>query len=120
AYVLDTAGHPIASLHVAEASRADRLVAMLERVIADLEVPEEGSPLVEPRCLSAPPRVGPEALVLHLTARGRGNAWSGFPSEDWIVLDPSQREGLLPHGDVEAGRSWEVRDDVATAILTRF
>ena len=45
--------------------------------------------------LRAPP-AAPGSLVLHLTARGHGNSWDGFPSEDWIVLAPEQVKGLLP------------------------
>ncbi len=120
AYVVDTSGHPTASLHVAEAAKADNLLAMLERSAIDLKAPESGPPTVRPRSLSGPPEAGPGSVVLHLTARGRGNSWDGFPSENWIVLDPARREGLLPRGEVDRGRSWEVREDVATAILTHF
>jgi hypothetical protein len=119
AYVVDNAGHPIDSLHEADAARTDRLVAMLERVIRRLEL-TLGPPLVPPRALSAPPTCETGSLVLHLTARGHGNSWDGFPSEDWIVLAPRDLEGVLPRGEVEAGRAWDVREDVATAILTHF
>jgi hypothetical protein len=119
AYVVDTAGHPIDSLHVAEAARPDRLVAMLERVIRDRHV-AKGPTLVSPRALSAPPPSEPGSLVLHLTARGRGNSWDGFPGEDWIVLGPKDLVGLLPADHLEVGRAWEIRQDVATAILTHF
>src|SRR6185312_2163463 len=36
------------------------------------------------------------------------------------VLTPDQGKGLLPTGAPQAGRGWDVREDVATAILTRF
>jgi hypothetical protein len=119
AYVVDTAGHPIDSLHVADAARADRLVAMLERVIRGRKV-ARGPTLVAPKTLSAPPPIRPGSLLLHLTARGHGSSWDGFPSEDWIVLDPEESEGLLPADGPEAGRAWDVREGVATAILTHF
>ena len=48
AYVVDTAGHPIDSLHVADAARPDRLAAMLERVIESRQV-AKGPTLVAPR-----------------------------------------------------------------------
>src|SRR5262249_32295445 len=79
AYVLAPAGHPIDSLHVADAARPDRLVAMLERVIRERKR-TSGPTLVRPRSLSTPPPGPPGSLVLHLTARGRGNSWDGFPS----------------------------------------
>jgi hypothetical protein len=120
AYVVDPSGHPTASLHVADAARTDRLVAMLERAVSDGKAPEAGPPLVRPRSLSAPPKAAPGSVVLHLTARGHESSWDGFPSEDWIVLGRSRREGLLPRGEVKEGTSWDVREDVATAILTHF
>ena len=48
AYVLDPAGHPIDSLHVADAARPDRLVTMLERVIRAQKL-TKGPTLVRPR-----------------------------------------------------------------------
>src|SRR5215210_2294183 len=56
AYMLDPDGHPIATLHVAEAAKPDRLIASLEQVVATLKTPE-GAPLVKPTSLSAPPEV---------------------------------------------------------------
>jgi hypothetical protein len=120
AYVVDPSGHAVDSLHVAEAAKLDRLVAMLERATEDRKATGDGAPLVRPRSLSAAPKAASGSLVLHLTARGHGNAWGGFPSENWIVLGPSEREGLLPRGEVKEGTTWDVREDVATAILTHF
>src|SRR5262249_25124762 len=119
AYIVDPDGHPIDSLHVADATRPDRLAGMLERAIRTRKL-TRGSTLIRPRSLSAPPTRAPGSLVLHLTARGHGNSWSGFPSEDWIVLAPEQLVGLLPVAEPRAGRAWDVREDVATAILTHF
>src|SRR5437764_3819508 len=98
AYVVDTAGHPIASLHVADAAQPDRLVAMLERVVRERKV-AKGPTLDPPHRLSAPPPCAPDSLVLHLTARGHGNSWDGFPSENWIALGPKESEGPLPVGE---------------------
>src|SRR5204863_9570878 len=108
AYVVDTAGHPIASLHVADAARPDRLAAMLERVIRERKL-AKGPTLVPPSTLSAPPSCEPNSLVLHLTARGHGNSWDGFPSVNWIVLGPKELEGVLPTDEANAGRAWEIR-----------
>jgi hypothetical protein len=119
AYVVDPAGHPIDSLHVAEAARPDRLAAMLHRVMRARKL-TKGPTLVRPHTLSAPPPHAPGSLVLHLTARGHGSSWDGFPSENWIVLAPEQLEGLLPVAEPRAGRAWDVREEVATAILTHF
>ena len=119
AYVVDPAGHPIDSLHVADAGRTDRLMGMLERVVRARKL-ARGPTLVRPHSLSAPPPAGPGSLVLHLTARGHGSSWDGFPSEDWIVLAPEQISGLLPADPTRAGATWDVSEDVATGILTHF
>jgi hypothetical protein len=119
AYVVDTSGHPIDSLHVADAAQPDRLAAMLERVIRARKL-VKGPTLIPPCTLSAPPSCAAGSLVLHLTARGHGNSWDGFPSENWIVLDRKQLEGLLPERKAAPGCAWDVREDVATAILTHF
>ncbi len=120
AYVVDPTGHVIDSLHVAEAARTERLVAMLERATEGRPATRTAAPLVKPRSLSIAPTAGPGSLVLHLTARGHGNSWDGFPSENWIVLGPGERAGLLPRGEVNAGQTWDIRDDVARMILTHF
>src|SRR5262249_23380873 len=119
AYVLDTSGHPFDSLPVADAAQPDGRVAMLERVVRARKL-ARGPTLVSPSTLSAPPPCEPDSLVLHLTARGHGNSWDGFPSENWIVLTPKDLEGLVQFYDPEVGRSWDIREDVAIAILTHF
>ena len=58
--------------------------------------------------------------MLHLTARGHGNSWDGFPSRGLDRPWPEGAEGLLPGEVNEAGRAWDIREDVATAILTHF
>jgi hypothetical protein len=119
AYIVDTDGHPIDSLHVADAAQPERLLAMLERAVRAGKL-GKGPTLVPPHTLSAPPSCAPGCLVLHLTARGHGSSWDGFPSENWIVIDRKQLEGLLPGENSTAGCAWDVREDVATAILTHF
>ncbi len=119
AYVIDPDGHPVDSLHVADAAQSDRLLAMLRRVVRTRDL-TPGPTLVRPRSLSSPPAAATGSLVLHLTARGHGSSWGGFPSEDWIVLAPGQLPGLLPTAEPRAGDTWDIREDVATAILTHF
>jgi hypothetical protein len=122
AYLIETAGHPIDSLHVADATQPDRLAAMLERAIREQKL-AEGQALVPPRALSAPPECAAGSLVLHLVARGHGNSWDGFPSEDWIVLGRREVEAVLPAqcAGVVAGtlrvpsRSRDNQPDPATA-----
>jgi hypothetical protein len=145
AYVLDSAGQPQDSLHVAEAG-PERVIAMLEKQIAALKV-VKGEPAVKPAPQSAKPRADADALVLHLTARylvarGDGNArkdvdddfvplkpvlggeksgqWHALPSEDWIVLKEPHWRKLLPEKPVPVGGSWELDRETSAQILTRF
>src|SRR5215212_7017458 len=73
-------GHPVDSLHVADAAKADRLAATLRQAVGRFR-PAPGKPVVDPAAQSAPPPAGPGALVLHLTARvlKPGGAWGEFP-----------------------------------------
>jgi hypothetical protein len=145
AYVLDPAGKPLDSLHVAEAG-PERLIAMLEKQIKALKV-AEGKPLAKPGPQSAAPTAEAGALALHLTARylvprGAENArkdvdddfvplkpalggeksgqWHALPSEDWVVLKEAQWRKLLPKEAVKAGSSWDCDRETAAQILTRF
>jgi hypothetical protein len=145
AYVLDSAGKPLDSLHVAEA-RPAKVIAMLQKHVAALKVPK-GKPMVKPAPQSPTPRANPKALVLHLTARylvarGQPNArkdvdddfvplkstlgaersgqWSALPSEDWLVLEEAQWRKLLPEKPLKVGGTWDPDRKTATQILTRF
>ena len=120
-YVLNPQGHPIDSLHVAEAAKTERLVQMAEGVIKKLGV-REGQAVVAPAAQCARPLCDAGSLTFHLTARsldGRG-AWSEFPVENWIVLGQNEWKKLLPAPKVRAGDSWEIDRDVATQFLTHF
>jgi len=145
AYVLDAAGKPLDSLHVAEAGPG-HVITMLEKHIAALKVPK-GKPVVKPAPQSVAPRADADALVLHLTARylvarnqpnarkdidddfvplkptlggEKSGQWSALPSEDWIVLKESQWRKLLPRKPVTVGASWDVDKATAASVLTRF
>jgi hypothetical protein len=125
-YVLSPEAEPLGSIHVAhagdkdQATGKDRTQLLLEKTIHDLKTPR-GKPLVAPRPQSERPR-GPDALVLHLTARKltEKGSWNEFPAEDWIVLSAAQWKKLAPSGQVKVGDSWEVAEEAATPILTRF
>src|SRR5262245_59786149 len=62
-YILTTDGHPIASLHVAEACKPDELVSLLERAVQKLR-PRPGNPVIKPATQSPPPKAGADSLVL--------------------------------------------------------
>jgi hypothetical protein len=136
-YVLDPAGHPIDSLHVAEATRPERLTAMLQKAVTRLKV-APGEPLLTPCCQSKAPAAGPGGLVLHLTARylarkgddelrleptlgtERSGQWASLPSEDWLVLTSAECAKLLPAGKVRTGLTWDLDGEVAARLLTHF
>jgi hypothetical protein len=145
AYVLDPMGKPLGSLHVAEAG-PKQVIALLEKVVAELKVPK-GGPLVRPAPLSAAPAASADALVLHLTARylvardqpnarkdvddafvplrpalgaEKSGQWNALPSEDWIVLKEAQWRKLLPERPPPVGASWDPDRDTVAQVLTRF
>jgi hypothetical protein len=133
-YVLTPEGHPLDSMHTAQAAEADRLIGLLERSVQRLGT-TAGGPLVAPGAPAAP-TCEAGGLLLHLTARyleRRGEAlaltgqgphytgdWSSLPSEDWISLPHTQWSKLLPPGRARVGQSWEIDPDTATALLTHF
>jgi hypothetical protein len=137
-YIVDPAGHPIDSLHVAEATKPDRLLAMLQRSIEKLKL-APGKPLIKPCVQSkSPPPGDADALVLHLTARylarqgddyvrlqpvlgtERSSQWASLPSEDWVLLTRAEWTALLPAGKVRAVTSWDWDRKVAAKLLTHF
>jgi hypothetical protein len=137
AYVLDPGGHPIDSLHVAEAAKPERMIAMLQRAVTKLKI-AAGEPLVKPCCQSQAPKAAPGSLVLHLTARylerkgkdlvrmqpvlgeERSGQWGSLPSEDWIVLTPANLAKLLPGRKVAVGDFWDWDKEMGARLLTHF
>lgn len=123
-YLIGPDGHAIDSMHVANASRTEKLLAMLQRCIDRLGV-HPGEPLVKPKDTSVPPSAPAGALVLHLVSRGentgpQGGSWREFPAENWIVLSAGQAEGLLPPKKPSPGITYEVSSAAATKILQYF
>lgn len=119
-YILEPAGKPIASLHVATAARTPKLLALLDDVIARLGV-KPGKPLVPPAPLSRPPTVPAGSLVLHLTSRPTrgGGSWDGV-SENWITFDRDEVKKLLPRAPVRPGQTWSPDPSLAARLLTHF
>jgi len=123
-YLIGTDGHPIESMHVANASRTEKLMGMLRRCIDRLGV-QPGEPLVKPADTSVAPPAPAGALVLHLVSRGentgpQGGSWREFPAENWIVLSANQAEGLLPRAEPAAGATYNVNSATATKIFQYF
>jgi hypothetical protein len=120
AYVLTPEGHPIDSLHVANAAKPEQTIQMLKRAVEKFHL-TEGKPVVPPSKQSTPPKGEPGALTLHLTARVlKGGAWGDYPAENWIVLEPAQLKKLLPKAEVNAGESWQLDSKEAAKFLTYF
>jgi hypothetical protein len=118
-YVVAPDGHLFDSMHVAAAARTDKLLAMLERAVQKLG-PTPGPPVIQPGKQSQPPKHEPDALVLHLTARGNNQgSWREFPGENWILMNRADWTKLLP-GETKVGSSWEIESGVAAKLLTHF
>ena len=145
AYVLSSDGKPLDSLHVAEA-KPERVIAMLEKAIEELKVPE-GKAIVKAAPQALPPKPKADVLVLHLTARylvpkgqprarkdvdddlvpaksalgsEKSGSWEALPSEDWIEMTKDEWLKLLPKEDVPIGKSWEPDKDTVGWLLSRF
>src|SRR5436189_5339881 len=67
-YILTADAHVLDSMHVAEASKPEQLISVLERTVQKLK-PRPGYPVVKPATVSVAPKHDADALVLHLTAR---------------------------------------------------
>src|SRR5262245_44907782 len=89
-YIVEPAGKPVGTLHVATAARTPKLLELLDDVVRRSGL-KPGKPVVEPRPLSAAPPVAEGGLVLHLTARPLkgGGSWDGV-SENWVVYTPEE------------------------------
>jgi hypothetical protein len=136
-YLLKPDGHVIASMHVADATKPDRLLTLLARIVRTLHA-RPGEPLVHAVAHSVPPAHARDALVLHVTARyverqgqeerrihpvlgtARSSQWASLPSEDWVVLDRNAWHKLLPGRAVRVDASWDLDKEVSAKLLIHF
>jgi len=119
-YLLKPDGHPIASLHVGQASNTSKLLELLQSTVAQLNT-REGPPVIQPAAQSRPPEAAPDSLVLHLVSRGFNRGiWREFPAENWLVLSREEWMKLWDRAEVKAGSSWDIDPDVAGKLLTYF
>jgi hypothetical protein len=136
-YLLDSAGHPVGSQHVAVASKVEELTGLLEKTVDRLKIPA-GRTLVPPTSQSAVPRAEAGALILHLVGRNverrsgedvphkpvlgtsRSGHWGAYPVEDWIILSKTEWTRLLPRERAAVGTSWELDREVAAKVLRHF
>jgi hypothetical protein len=132
-------GQPFDAMHVANAAKVERLVALLERTITTLRL-RPGRPVVAPTPQAAVPKVAPDALALHVTTRyllRRGNrlvtnleeaglgktenaSWAALPGEDWVVLPREAWTKLLGPNSLELAATWTVDRAVATRLFLHF
>jgi hypothetical protein len=119
-YIVAPDGAALGTLHVAVASRTPKLLALLDDVIARLDL-KPGKPVVAPAPLSRAPRVEAGGLVLHLTARPLrgGGSWSGV-SENWISYTPAEVARLLPGKDAKPGQRYTPDRTLLARLLTHF
>jgi hypothetical protein len=116
-YLLNPQGKPIGSLHVAEASKTDVLLALLHRVRKDMDV-KPGKTIVAPKGQSVPPAHERGSLVLHLVARGLsgGGSWPGT-AENWVVYTPAEIKRLLPASAPQPGLTWQPDAELTARLL---
>lgn len=132
-YLLGPDGKLVACEDGCKVASTQTLAPFLERWTG--ETTSNRGSVVPPAVQSRPPQAGPDALVLHLTARylqRRGNAllplqplWGNktnyfmkaCPGESWIVLDAVRSARFLPTGNVSLGASWEVPPDLAEPLF---
>jgi hypothetical protein len=121
-YIVAPNGDLVDSMHVAEAAKATKLIDLLEKAVADLNV-KAAEPVVKPRPQSERPVCDPNCVTLHLTARsldGRG-AWTEIPGENWIVLSPADQEEFTGRRQqVQVGERREIAPETSQKILTHF
>ena len=119
-FILNPEGEVIDGMDVAHANQNGALLAMLKSTIEKLHT-APGPPVMAPTSQSRPPKHAPDALVLHLVARGSLKAfpWREFPGENWIVLNRSEWMSLLPR-DVGQDSSWKLDDAITPKLLTDF
>lgn len=116
-YVVAPDGRPLGTLHVADAARTERLLELLDRVIAERGL-VPGEPLVAPRPQSRPAAHEPDSLVLHLVARGLGGggSWDGT-AENWIAYTPAESAAWLSPSELAEGASWRIDAKLAERLL---
>jgi hypothetical protein len=120
-YLLGPDGHVVETLFPPTSIKTEPLIAFLERNIKKLEV-LRGQTVVPPFTHPIAPRMQPDEMLLHLTARyiPASAGWGRIPAEDWITLLPDQWKKLLAPVDAAVGQQWAVDKDVANHLLRYF
>jgi hypothetical protein len=122
-YIVAPDGDLLATLPVQQAFKPDVLVDFLEKIIKDRKLtarkPEDA------KASAAPPKEAPKprtrgGLLLHLYTRFDGVKPDAGVSQDWVEWTAEEWKALLPAGDAEEGKSWEVPAKVADKLLVHF
>jgi len=136
AYILAPDGRVSDAMHVDQAAKVERTLAMLEHAVARFK-PKAGEPVVKRVPAARAPRTPEHGLVLHLVARylrkqgdelatlideaglGQTNnsSWQAYPAENWIVWEHDDVQKLLPRSDVRVGQTWQLDRDVLARVL---
>jgi hypothetical protein len=121
-YILDPDGAAIGTPEVIgrpQPYAGDTLRVFLGQIVSQFHI-EPGPALtqVHPQSL---PRADPLSTVFHLVARGSNTgSWREFPAENWIVLDHTESNTLLPPGEAKLNTSWVAPPEVANKLLSWF
>jgi hypothetical protein len=119
-YLLGPDGHVVETLFPPTSIKTEPLIAFLERNIKKLNV-RRGETLVPPAAHEVAPRVRPDEVLLHLTARylPASAGWGRLPAEDWITLRAEQWQKLLAPANARVGQQWAI-DTVVAAYLLKY
>ena len=96
-----------------------RLLQLLEGAIQKFGTPA-GEPLIKPGVQSSAPAAGPGSVVFHVVTRRSDKNPTDFPGENWIVLNASEWQKLLPPNGAKPGATWVLDTPLTSKLLTNF
>lgn len=119
-YIMSPSGAVLGTLHVADASQPEKLIALMDRVVREQKT-QAGKPVVKPTPQSFAPKCERGGIVLHLTSRPLkgGGSWDGI-SENWITLDVNEVQSLLPKNRIKVALGWSPDRKSFSSILRHF
>ncbi len=116
-------GNVLGSLRVHEATKADKLLSLLEEVIQREKLTPRSAEAI--KATASPMHTGiqnpeREGLLLHVMTRLEERRAHYGVSEDWVELSASEWRHFLPGPRTGLGDSWKVPDEVARKIVQYF
>jgi hypothetical protein len=122
-FLLDPDGSVLATQMVQPASKAENLIALLQRVVDEKKLNPRDPAAV--RASTAGSRTAPrpkeaDSLVLRIWTRFEGNRADYGLSQDWVELSAAEAAGFAPPPGTETGAKWSVPDEVAGKIFRYF